>query len=105
MGHFIGKGKFVFSSAEKADFKRENEEYWDSRRKLYHDKYISVTRLKKELKYTDKLIIDFLPKSKKLYTNKFDIDVKGWKISKIIEIEKNNKDLSMKLKKRRGEIK
>lgn len=94
MGQWIGKGKFVFSHQEKQDYKNQKIEE-------YNQKYISVSRLKKEMKYTDKLILDYLPKPKKLYVNTYGNQVKGWQILKIIEIENSNIELLKKLKKRR----
>lgn len=94
MGEWIGKGKFVFSHQEKQDFKNKKIQE-------YNDKYISVSRLKKEMNYTDKLILDYLPKPKKLYINSYGNQVKGWEVSIIKEIEINNIELSKKLEKRR----
>jgi predicted RNA-binding protein YlxR (DUF448 family) len=55
MGQWIGRGKFVFSSEEKAQYKQDNNDKW-------HSKWITVFRLKKDRLWTDKIIKDFLGK-------------------------------------------
>jgi hypothetical protein len=94
MPHFIGKGKFVYSNEEKQAFK-------NNQINKYNEKYISVSRLKKEYKYTDKIIIDFLPKPKKLYVNCYNLEVRGWQLKNILLIEEKNKELKKLLDKRR----
>jgi cytochrome c2 len=59
MGQWIGYGKFVFSSSEKAAFAERQRRIWNS-------KWITISRLKAERWWTDKMIRDFLGKPKKI---------------------------------------
>jgi len=55
MGQWIGKGKFVFSTEEKEQYKQANSNKW-------HSQWITVFRLKKDRLWTEKIIKDFLGK-------------------------------------------
>lgn len=55
MGQWVGYGKYVFSTAEKEQYRLKKRLEWDS-------KWVTVWRLKNQRLWTDKLIKDFLGK-------------------------------------------
>ena len=86
MGRFIGKGKYVFSTQEKKDYQQMMVSNWK-------EKYITITSLKNNRLWTNKMIDDFLGKP---------IENNGYKyflLEKVLKQE-NKEDVRKKLNKR-----
>lgn len=74
MGRFIGKGQYVYSQQEKSDYREMKVSKWK-------EKYITITALKNDRLWTNKMIDEYL--GKPLRNNGY----KYYTLEKVLKVE------------------